>query len=326
MNNVPRLKLSAVGKSTFQTPNIPGMRYNGYVKTPRGAGRISVFDTKHGFYTEGSAQTARTARSNAVSASPSWCLQTQCTQPFSNPLFIYCCVLLRFLLCRTPPPPPFFGAINQQKESAMKNSVILANAEASKKALTARRAEPTAGVKPWERDDSEVHVFYAYYQETVPESREETNRSRCFAIKCYSFDQSLQVTEVKRANSGLTQGDFIKRGKVPKTLNTGRNPSQSTTPRFGINTSRVFSSTASNIMGTPRETDYYGVNDFNVGSTVDLYGRQFFINGCDDKTRAYLVAQNNGDASSVPANAPFPQDNFDNMAMGQGVHNWQKNW
>ena len=92
MNNVPRLKLSAVGKSTFQTPNIPGMRYNGYVKSPRGAGRISVFDTKHGFYTEGSAQTARTARSNAVSASPSWCLQS--SNPMHTTFFLTLCSLL----------------------------------------------------------------------------------------------------------------------------------------------------------------------------------------------------------------------------------------
>ena len=65
--SVPRLNLSAVGSSTIVTPNIPGMRYNGYVKSARGSGRVNFFDTKHGFATEGVSQTARTARSNVVS-------------------------------------------------------------------------------------------------------------------------------------------------------------------------------------------------------------------------------------------------------------------
>ena len=119
-------------------------------------------------------------------------------------------------------------------------------------------------------------MFYAYYQETVPESREEINRYRCFAIRCYTFDNSIQVTEVKSPNSGFTQGDFIKRSKVAKTT--------SETGRLGNST---FSSTASSIMGGPsyNAQGYYTVNDFSVGETVNLYGRQFFINGCDDNTR-----------------------------------------
>ena len=63
---IPRLNLGAIGKSTL-TPNIPGMRFNGYVKTPRGTGRVNIFDTKYGFPTENRASTARTAKSNAVS-------------------------------------------------------------------------------------------------------------------------------------------------------------------------------------------------------------------------------------------------------------------
>ena len=68
---IPRLNLGAVGASTFETPNLPGMRSHRYVKTARGpggmasAGRRAVFDFKHGFATEGAAQTERTARSNA---------------------------------------------------------------------------------------------------------------------------------------------------------------------------------------------------------------------------------------------------------------------
>ena len=62
---IPRLNLGAVGASTFETPNLPGMRSHRYVKTARGpggmasAGRRAVFDFKHGFATEGAAQTER---------------------------------------------------------------------------------------------------------------------------------------------------------------------------------------------------------------------------------------------------------------------------
>tara|TARA_B100000780_G_C20768906_1_gene305305 strand:- start:173 stop:538 length:366 start_codon:yes stop_codon:yes gene_type:complete len=71
---IPRLNLGAIGKSTL-TPNIPGMRFNGYVKTPRGTGRVNIFDTKYGFPTENRASTARTAKTNAVSKTKNHTLQ-----------------------------------------------------------------------------------------------------------------------------------------------------------------------------------------------------------------------------------------------------------
>ena len=78
---VPRLNLSSVGASTITTPNIPGMRFNGYVKSARGAGRICNFDMKYGFPTEGACETSRTARNNynAVS-SKSRFSYVSCTQ------------------------------------------------------------------------------------------------------------------------------------------------------------------------------------------------------------------------------------------------------
>jgi EF-hand domain-containing protein 1 len=187
----------------------------------------------------------------------------------------------------------------------MKDNVLTANAQASERAQTARSAATNATTKPWERDDSKTYVFYAYYQETVPESREETNRYRCFAIRCYIFDTTLQVTEVKQNNSGIAQGDFIKRSKVAKSSSKSNS---------------VFSSTASSIMGGPASAGFYSVDDFIVGSTINLYGRQFQINGCDDNTRKYLSQK----GQVVAPNVDFPKEVKDNMAMGQGVHNWKQ--
>jgi hypothetical protein len=67
MSQVPQLNLSSVGAKSIVTPNIPGMRYNGYVKSARGTGRVDVFDFKYGYCTEGRSQTARSAKLSAVS-------------------------------------------------------------------------------------------------------------------------------------------------------------------------------------------------------------------------------------------------------------------
>ena len=290
---IPRLNLGAIGKSTL-TPNIPGMRFNGYVKTPRGTGRVNIFDTKYGFPTENRASTARTAKSNAVSYTKNHTHSNSYHFPNNSPFLILFNTFL-FLLIQT-------------KQSArMAATILTAQASANERAETARTAEPIAEVKPWEKDESETFVYYAYYQETVPESREENNRYRCFAIRCFSFDSTIQVTEVKRANSGITQGDFIKRTKVARSTAGGKN---------------VFSSTASSIMGGPASTGFYTVDDFTVGTTINLYGRQFQVCGCDTKTRNYLSTQ----GKVVAPNVDFPINTFDNMAMGQGVHNWKQNW
>ena len=83
---IPRLNLGAIGKSTL-TPNIPGMRFNGYVKTPRGTGRVNIFDTKYGFPTENRASTARTAKSNAVSYTKNHTHSNSYHFPNNSPFF-----------------------------------------------------------------------------------------------------------------------------------------------------------------------------------------------------------------------------------------------
>ena len=65
------------------------------------------------------------------------------------------------------------------------------------------------------------------------------------------------------------------------------------------------------------------VYDFTVGESINIYGRQFMICGCDDRTRTYLEAKR---GSAMSANMAFPADRFDNMAMGQGVHDWKRKW
>ena len=280
---IPRLNLGAVGASTFKTPNLPGMRSNRYVKTARGpggmasAGRRAVFDFKHGFATEGAAQTERTARS---SASEKW-------------------------------RETLLDASRRAEEKKLKSAAASATATAAAGALPAWRQRRDAKIVPY--------VFYAFYQEMVPESRTEINRYRCFAIRCFPQDSSLQVTEIKRANSGIDQGDFIKRTKVSKT--TGIAGAQ-TTPDTARSS---FSATSHLVLGGPDPADagYFTVDDFTVGEPINIYGRQFMISGCDDRTRTFLEAKR---GAVMPANMVLPEDKFDNMAMGQGVHDWKRKW
>lgn len=63
---------------------------------------------------------------------------------------------------------------------------------------------------PWQ-----VLRFYGYYREHVSESREETHRTRRLILYYYLEDHTLHVAEPRQDNSGLPQGMYLKRHKVP---------------------------------------------------------------------------------------------------------------
>lgn len=50
--------------------------------------------------------------------------------------------------------------------------------------------------------------------------------------------------------------------------------------------------------------DYYQLLDFNVGATVEFYGKQFKIIGADNFTRDFLKKA----GVDVPENLPHPSD------------------
>ena len=69
---------------------------------------------------------------------------------------------------------------------------------------------------PWIKYDRKVLRFYAYFQEHVVESRLENYRLRKVKIYYYLADETFFITEPKIENSGIPQGVFLKRQKVPK--------------------------------------------------------------------------------------------------------------
>jgi len=102
--------------------------------------------------------------------------------------------------------------------------------------------------------DRKVCRFFGYFKESVEESRSENFRVRPVTIYFYLEDESIQVLETRTTNSGMPQGAFIKRHRIPKAD------------------------------GTP-----FTISDLNVGVQVKIYGRDFRITGCDEFTRKFLL-------------------------------------
>lgn len=98
--------------------------------------------------------------------------------------------------------------------------------------------------------------FLAYTREIVPESPEETTRIRRMGIVFHSQDGSIAIREAKQPNSGLMQGPVLLRQQVP------RDPCAPTV--------------------------HLGIEDFHIGCTVNIYGRDYHIVDCDESTRQYL--------------------------------------
>ena len=105
---------------------------------------------------------------------------------------------------------------------------------------------------PWIKYDRKVLRFYAYFQEHVVESRLENYRLRKVKIYYYLADETIFITEPKIENSGIPQGVFLKRQKVPKSGEDSTN---------------------------------YTWRDLDLALSVNLFERIFRIYDCDSFTK-----------------------------------------
>lgn len=137
--------------------------------------------------------------------------------------------------------------------------------------VTQRRGAGEAKLPEWLAHDREVLRFEAFFKEPVHESPDESFRVRYCTIFLYLEDNTIQISEHREENSGIPQGAFVKRHKVPKDADS-----------------------------------YYSVPDFNVGAAVTVYGRTFRIYACDEFTRQYLASAD----IDVPPNEEPPQDAY----------------
>eukprot|EP00771_Trimastix_marina_P004097 gnl/Trimastix_PCT/832.p1 GENE.gnl/Trimastix_PCT/832~~gnl/Trimastix_PCT/832.p1 ORF type:complete len:756 (+),score=274.35 gnl/Trimastix_PCT/832:84-2351(+) len=124
--------------------------------------------------------------------------------------------------------------------------------------------------------DKMVLSFKAYFRESVHESNAETYRVRLCLIDYYLEDDTICVLEPRRENSGIPQGVFLRRHRVPV---EGGDPGQSMT-----------------------------LEDLAVGADVTIYGRTFHIYDCNGSTRRYLAEEHGREMA--PAE-PIPSDPHD---------------
>lgn len=93
----------------------------------------------------------------------------------------------------------------------------------------------TLGIEAPLKRSNKVLCFYAYFMEAVHDSYLENFRVRRCEIYYYLEDDSMQIVEPKQENSGVPQGNFMKRHRVPKS-----------------------------------EDDYFTICDIDVGSSIEL--------------------------------------------------------
>lgn len=145
--------------------------------------------------------------------------------------------------------------------------------------------------------DRVVLRFLAWFTEDVHESQAERRRVRHVFIDYYLSDRTIQVQERPVLNAGIPQGDLIKRHRIP------RDPRDET-------------------------QGYLQLSDLHIGDAVSLYGKVFYIYGCNDSTRSFLECQcaagetvpPNMRAEDVPEDPYIAEREATTLAVTQKTH------
>uniref|UniRef100_UPI0037E72337 EF-hand domain-containing family member C2 n=1 Tax=Semicossyphus pulcher TaxID=241346 RepID=UPI0037E72337 len=132
--------------------------------------------------------------------------------------------------------------------------------------LLGQKIKPKSSVYPkgqgsdlplWVTFDKQALCFEAYFQEAVPEAQTETYRIRKCKIFFYMEDDTIQVVEPEYKNSGIPQGTFIRRQRIP--------------------------------LPPPNDDQFYNIFHFNINQQMVLHSRTFTVTSCDSFTRNFLT-------------------------------------
>ena len=132
------------------------------------------------------------------------------------------------------------------------------------------------------KDDRLVLLFNAYFEEDLQQCAIESRRLHKCDIFFYVEDGTIEIIERKLENSGMPQGTFLRRTKIPK-------PEQSQKSGECVN--------------------FYDVDDFRIGQDITIYSRRFYIVNCNESTRKYLIENHKRDPNEL-CPRPFPHDHF----------------
>lgn len=124
----------------------------------------------------------------------------------------------------------------------------------------------------WLKHQKQVLRFYGFFQEAVVERSEENCRYRVVNFMYYMEDGTMQISEPKVENSGIPQGAFLRRHRVPRADGMG----------------------------------FVGPDDFRCGEQITIYGRTYRVTGCDRFTRWFY--EENG--IDIGQDEPLVQDQW----------------
>lgn len=135
------------------------------------------------------------------------------------------------------------------------------------------------------KNDKQACSFSAYYLEDAPENLLETVRARKVEITFHVEDSTMEISEPKVENSGLSQGKLLRRHQVPK-------------PGPGRKTRVTPGPLAT---GNLEQIPVFTVDDVYIGAELDIYGRIYTVTDADNSTRRYL------ESMGKPFSDPLPQ-------------------
>jgi len=118
-----------------------------------------------------------------------------------------------------------------------------------------------------------VLSFKGYFEEEAVQSPMEKTVMRKLIIKYYLDDHTIEIIEPKIKNSGIPQGKFLKRQRVPKNLNYN---------------------------------EFISFNDFEVGGSIVIFNREIKIYAIDNFTRNFYSAQ----GIEQPESFEAPKDDY----------------
>jgi len=115
----------------------------------------------------------------------------------------------------------------------------------------------TLSVLPdWVKFDRKVLRYWAHFTEPVYDSPVEKLRIRQCRIYFYLDNKSIHIEEFKIPNSGIPQGKFLERARIPKSLN-----------------------------------QYVDASDLIVGKDINIFSRKFHITDADEFTRKFVMKE-----------------------------------
>lgn len=107
------------------------------------------------------------------------------------------------------------------------------------------------------------------------------DRTRKASILYYTEDNSIKIIEVPQPNSGINQGIFLRRSVAPRS-----------------------------------DGSTLSLDEFRIGESVTIFGRDFYITDCNNATREYL--KNHG--RYIPPSDKY--DNINSMKNEMNSHKW----